>query len=811
MFKNYFITSWRNLVRDKSYSAFNILGLAVGMGVALLIGLWVHYQLSYDRWLPGSEQAYRVMVRSTTNGESNAGMATSLPVATALKQDIPEIRYVAQADFTGWHSLVVGDKKLYSGGMFAGADFLHIFPYPLLQGNAGEVLKEPASVVLTQRTAVALFGAQDPMNKMVRIDNLHDVKVTGVLADLPGNSTLQFNYIIPFSFYIQTQQWIRDNTANWNLDPIQTFVALQPGVTGAQADAQLKGLMRRHNPEGYAAQRLEPFLHPLRDWHLYSNFEQGKQAGGFIEYVKMFSLIGLVVLVIAGINFVNLSTARSERRAREVGVRKAIGSLRRDILLQFLVESFVVTVVAFGVALMLVVAALPAFNTLTESTIRIPWSDMGFWGLMGAYVVLTSVLAGSRPAVHLSGMRPVEVLKGRAAVNFVGAASSRSFLVRNLRALRDPRLSRKILVVLQFTCSVALIISTVIVYRQIQYAKNRSRGFEASRLVMTDASSDLDHNYAGLKHDLMATGLVSSVTRSTTPATDLYSWTGVDDWQGKQPGESLGVATVGVTDDYFATLGMRIVRGREFARGMSEDTTDVILNEAAVKRLRFAEPLNQVIYWNNRKKIRVIGVVRDALMRSPFTAAEPTFFVYNNVWSSSIMYRLKPGVDAGRALATMGRIFSRYNPAYPFQYHFADERFNAKFSQETLIGTLAGVFASLAILISCLGLFGLAAYMAQQRTREIGIRKVLGATEGQVLVMISREFVLLVLMSCVVASPLAWVFMRGWLQGYYYRVAITADVFLYSALAALGITVVTISFQALRAARRNPVESLRSE
>ena len=793
MFKNYFITSWRNLIRDKSYSSFNILGLAVGMGVALLIGLWVQYHVSYDRWLPESGQAFRTMVRSSQNGQSYAGMATSLPMAQVLKQDIPEIRYVAQADFGSSHSLVVGDKKLYSSGMFAGADFLRIFPFPLLKGNAAEVLHEPASIVLTQSTATALFGSEDPMNKTVRIDNLHDVKVTGVLADLPGNSTFQLKYIIPFSFYVQTQNWIRENGQNWNLDPIQTFVGLQPGVTMAQVEPKLKSIIKRYNPDGHRALRLELFLHPFRDWHLYSKFENGQPAGGFIDYVRMFGLIGVVVLIIACINFVNLATARSERRAREVGVRKAIGSLRKDILLQFLVESFVVTAAAFVVALVLVVLALPAFNALTESDIRIPWSSGFFWGVMSAYVVLTSLLAGSRPALHLSGMRPVKVLKG------------------GVKEGRAAALPRKILVVLQFTCSVALIISTVIVYRQIQYAKNRPRGFDAGRLVMTDASSDLDHNYAAVKAELLQTGMVSGVTRSTTPATDLYSWTGVDDWQGKNPGEPLGVATVGVTDDYFTTLGMRLAKGREFARGMSEDTSDVILNEAAVKRLRFKEPLNQVIFWNNLRKIRVIGVVKDALMQSPFTLPEPTFFVYNPSWSSSVMYRLSPGVDVGTAMAKIAPIFNRYNPAYPFQYHFADERFNAKFSQEMLIGTLAGIFASLAILISCLGLFGLAAYMAQQRTREIGIRKVLGATEGQVLVMISREFVWLVLVSCVVASPLAFYSMRGWLQGYYYRVGITADVFIYSTAAALVITIGTVSFQAIRAARQNPVDSLRTE
>jgi putative ABC transport system permease protein len=809
MFKNYFITSWRNLIRDKSYSSFNILGLAIGMGVALLIGLWVQYQYSYDRWLPQYKQAYRLMVRSVNNGEINAGYATQLPLADVVKKEIPGIRYVAQADWFGQHDLVVKDKKLYSDGGFVGEDFLRIFPYPLLEGNAAEVLKDPASIVLTRNTAIALFGNEDPINKTIRLDNAREVKVTGVLADVPANSTLQFQYLIPFSFYIQTQDWIRQNMNTWNLDPIQTFVALQPGATMEQVNSKLNTILKRYDSRDYANVHMELFLHPLSDWHLRSSFENGQEAGGFIDYVRMFGLIGLVVLIIACINFVNLSTARSERRAREVGVRKAIGSLRKDIMLQFLVEALVITVIAFGLALLLVSLALPGFNTLTSCEIGIPWSDPLFWTTMSGYVLLTSLLAGSRPALYLSSLRPVKVLKGDLTRSRTrpGRWLGRSFI----KSSRAAALPRKVLVVLQFTCSVALIISTVIIYRQIQYVKNRPRGYDADRLVMTPSSADLDHNYAALKNDLLQSGLVTGVTRSTGAVTGLYSWTGVDKWQGKLPGETFGVATVGVTDDYFSTVGMQILKGRDFEKGITEDTTDVILNEAAVKRMRFKNPLNQVIFWNGGKKIRVIGVVKDALMLSPYSQPDPVFFDYNPSWSSSIMYKLSPQANPSSAIAKIQAIFDKYNPAYPFQYQFADEQYAGKFSDEVLIGKLSGIFSALAILISCLGLFGLAAYVAQQRTREIGIRKVLGATEGQVLVLLSREFVLLVVAGCVIASPLAFYFMQGWLRGYYYHITITADVFIDSAAAALLITIATISFQAIRAARRNPVESLRTE
>jgi hypothetical protein len=631
------------------------------------------------------------------------------------------------------------------------------------------------------------------VNKIVRLDNLHDVKVSGVLADLPGNSSLSFDYIIPFSYYIQTQDWIRGNIDNWNMDPIQTFIALQPHADRGHADAELKTLYKKYNHDGYQALKLEVFLHPLKDWHLYSDFKNGVASGGFIDYVRMFSIIGMLVLVIACINFTNLSIVRSERRAREVGVRKAMGSLKRHIIVQFLMESVLITLMAFVLGLMLLSVSLPAFNTLTTSAIAIPWSSVPFWGVMLSYVLLTGLLAGSRPAFYLSSFRPVKVLKG------------------SFQTGRTTAPVRKVLVVLQFTCSVALIISTVIVYQQIQYARNRPTGFDADRLIMTDASSDLDHNYAALKNDLLRTGLVTGVTKATTPATDLYSWTGVDDWQGRYTDESLGVANVGITDDYFKTVGMQLIKGRDFARGMVSDTLDVILNEAAVARLRFKDPVNQIIFWNNHRKIRVIGVVRNALMMSPFLPAEPTFFTYTPSWSSSVMYRLAPGADAGAAIAKFAPIFSKYNPAYPYSYHFADDRYAAKFSGEVLIGQLAGIFAALAIFISCLGLFGLAAYVAQQRTKEIGIRKVLGASVTQVWMLLSKEFIILVMLSCVIASPVAFYFMHGWLQAYYYRISIGPGVFIVSAAAAVVVTIITISLQAIRAALMNPVASLRSE
>jgi len=530
----------------------------------------------------------------------------------------------------------------------------------------------------------------------------------------------------------------------------------------------------------------------MSDWHLYSDFKNGRAEGGFIEYVRLFSIIGVLVLLIACVNFMNLSTARSEKRAREVGVRKVVGSLRRDLIIQFLVESTVITLIAALIALALVEAALLPFNTLTQCAVSIPWDSGLFWTVMAGYVLGTALLAGARPAFFLSSFRPVKVLKGVS----VGRAAS---------------WPRKILVVLQFTCSIALIISTLLIYRQIQYAKNRPAGYDAARLVYTDGSDDLSRNYASLRDDLLSSRLVDKVTRASSFVSNLLNWSNIESWSGRYPNESLPMATVDVDETYFNTVGMQFMAGTNFSGNLGADTLSVVLNEAAVRRMRFKDPLGQVITFRRGHRIKVIGVVNDALMLSPFSPPEPTFFTYSPGDASNIIYRLSPSVEVHDAMARLASIFNKYNPSFPFIYHFADTSYAEKFQFEELIGRLAGIFAALAIFISCLGLFGLAAYMAEQRTREIGIRKVLGASVGQLWYLLSKDFVVLVLVSCVVASPVAWYFLHGWLQRYQYRIGIGVDVFLEAGMVALLITVVTVGWQAVRGASANPTKSLRAE
>ena len=789
MFKNYLRTAWRNIIRTIGYSTLNVLGLATGMAVALLIGLWVYYQYSYDKFLPEYASVYRVQRNFNSNGDTLTFQTTSLKLADALRNQVPEIQYVAECDWIGEHGLMVGNKKLWLGGAIAGTDFFKILQYPFIQGNAGTAFKDAYSIVLTQTMAKTLFGNEDAMNKTVRFDNKNDLKVTGILKDIPGNATVDFNFVVPSTYVYQGNPSVKANgLASFGNNNLQIFVKLKQGISYRQVAPRVRNI--EHTEKGNInAMNSYVTLQPIERWHLYSNYVNGKDTEGFLQYVKMFSIIGLLVLIIACINFINLTTARSEKRAREVGVRKAIGSQRKDLIMQFLLEAFLLTLIAFVFSLLFAWLALPAFNALTGNHITIPFANGYFWLLMAGCLLVTALLAGSRPAFYLSSFSPVRVLKGK-----IEAGKS--------------SLSRKILVVIQFSSSIALIISTIIIYKQIQYAKDRPVGYSLSRLMQTNMNDDLSRNYTALKNELTEKGLVSSVTTATSPATDIWWHTDVDQWPGKNAGETVEMGTLFVSDDYFKTTGMKIKEGRNFSG--SQDSTSVIFNETAIKRLRLENPVNQKIKFNGRE-YTIAGVVKDALMISPFSAADPTMFYCSPQPQNVMLYRLSPHVKTQEAVTKLTAIFNKYDPAYPYNYSFTDAEYASKFKLEMLIGKLAGLFAGLAIFISCLGLFGLAAYVAEQRTKEIGIRKVLGASVQQIWVLLSKDFIALVLISCVIAAPVSFYFLQNWLLKYNYRISIGTGVFIAGGLLALLITIITISFQAIKAARANPVNSLRSE
>lgn len=790
MLKNYFKVAWRNIVRNKVYSTLNILGLAVGMAVALTIGLWVRYQYAYDNSLPGFEQSYQVKRNFNSNGDTLTFNTTSLKLADALRNNIPGIEYVAETDWMGSHGLKVGNEKFYLPGAMVGSDFLKIFPYPFVAGNAASVLKDPYSIVLTESTAKALFGNKDAMNQLVKIDNQHDLKVTGILKDLAPNNTFQFKYVVPFSYAEQTRSYIKEaRTGNFSDNSFQVFVKLKSGASLNQVAAQIRDI-EKSETGSVNAQNSKVILQVMKDWHLHSNYKNGVPSGGFIDYVRIFSIIGLLVLVIACINFINLSTARSEKRAKEVGVRKAIGSQQKDLILQFLIESVIFTILAFVCCLLIVVVTLPWFNALAASSTEVPFLSIGFWLTMLGSIVIITLMAGARPAFYLSSFNPVKALSLKG-----NATKTKSF-------------SRKVLVVIQFSCSIILIISTVVIYQQIRFAKDRPTGYNIGRLLTSEMNEDLERNYGAFKNELLQSGAVESITTSTSAATDVSSHGDIDHWSGKYAGETVEMGFVGVSDDYMKTLGMTMRMGRDFASNSKADSSNIILNEAAVKRLRLKDPINQIVTINNQQ-LRIIGVVKDALMLSPFASADPTSFYVSKGWS--LIYRLSSTMPTQQAVEKVGTIMAKYNPGFPFEYHFVDEEYNRKFQMEVLIGKLSGIFAGLAILVSCLGLFGLAAYVAEQRTKEIGIRKVLGAKVSQIWLLLSKDFIVLVVISCIIASPIAFYFLQKWLMQYEYRISIKPSVFILSSLIALVITLITISYQAIKSAMVNPVKSLKTE
>ncbi len=794
MFKNYLTVAWRNMRNNKVYSTLNIVGLAMGMAVALLIGLWVVNEYAYDRFLPNYQQAYQVRFNYTDQRKGiQTNTAVSLPLAEALRRATPAIEYVAETDWVNYqsHDFIVGTKKLLVNGGSVHPDFLKIFPFPMVKGNANTVFTDPFSIILTESAAKALFGNDDPINKTIRVDNQHDVKVTGIVKDLPATSTFQFKYLLPFAYKMATEDWMKKSAISWNDNSFEMWVKLKAGADFTQVSKQIRDVIGQNSIEMRAALP-EVFLHPLKDWHLYSDFKDGKVVGGFIDYVRMFAIIGALVLFIACINFINLSTARSEKRAREVGVRKAIGSRRSDLIYQFLTESMVVVFVAFGLSLLLVKLTLPAFNTLAGASVTIPYDSAPFWGIMLAFVVITGLLAGSRPAFYLSSFQAVKVLKG----TFKAGSA----------------LPRKILVVAQFSCSVALIISTVIIYRQLQYAKDRPIGYSYNRLVSTPMSDDLVNKYAALKNDLLASGAVESVTKASSPMTGIYSHSGINKWPGQNAGD-LGfmAGDLAVVDQYFSTVGMQFIAGHDFSSEWVRDTANIIVNEAVVQAMGLKKPIGQIIsYGGLSENSKIIGVVKNALMESPFKPAEPTVFKHGRGGNYTI-YRLAANADPHTAMEKIQHIFDKYNPAYPFSYTFVSEDYDNKFNLETLVGKLAGIFSGLAIFISCLGLFGLAAYLAEQRNKEVSIRKVLGASVAQLWMLLSKDFIILVFLSCVIATPVAFYFLQNWLTKYKYRIEIGPGVFIFSALIAIAIAILTISFQAIKAAVANPSKNLRTE
>ena len=786
MFRNYLKIAFRNLWKNKAFSFLNISGLAIGMASAVLILLWIQNEVSFDKFHKNKEHIYEAWNRGTFDGKLQCWNSTPKILGPTLKQEYPEIADMTRAS-SGWFVTSVGDRKFSSEYLIVDPVFLTMFSFPLIRGNLHTALNSVYSIVITEKMAKRMFGREDPMNKVIQIDR-NNFTVTGLLKDLPSNTRFEFDYLLPWD-YLKKLGYDDDF---WGNNSVNTFVQLKPNVNADAFDSKIKNIKKIHSK---GAEQEEIFLHPLNKWHLYSQFENGKVAGGEIDTVRLFGVIAAFILLIACINFMNLSTARSEKRAKEVGIRKVAGAYKSALVLQFLGESLFISLISGVVALLLVQFSLPSFDLLVGKELKLPYSNIFFWLAAISFILITGILAGSYPAFFLSSFRPVSVLKG-------------SF--KKVQALITPR---KVLVVLQFSFAIILIICTLVVVNQIRYAQNRNTGYDRNRLGYHFLTGDLNQKYPLLKNELLNSGIASFVCRTSNPLTEVWSDTWGIGWQGKSPYDKTDFIRVSTDENLVRSAGLKIIKGRDMDLSQfPTDSSAMLLNESAAKAMGFKNIIGQLL-TDNGQTYHVIGVIRDFLIGSPYEPVKPMVIEGSQSHNSFNVVNIKmdPRINSMAGIRKMERLFKKYNPDYPFEYHFTDEAYARKFDDTKRTATLSSLFAALTILISCLGLFGLASFVAAQRTKEIGVRKVLGATVLNLWQMLSKDFVGLILISLCIAVPLAWYFMHSWLQDYPYHTKLSWWIFASAGSGALIITLLTVSYQSIKAALANPVRSLRSE
>lgn len=786
MLTNYVKIAFRNLLRSKGFSAINIVGLSIGMASAILIILWIQHELSYDQFHEKKDRIYEAWNRSIFSNKLESWNTTPRVLAKTLTHDFPEIERTARVDWTQDMLFTVGDKRVVAKGNVVDSTFLSMFSFPLLRGNPTTVLNGANTLVVTEKLAQKLFGNADPMGRTVKLNNKDFFTITGVLKDLPTNTRFNFEYLLSWAYNRQNG----NDDEYWGNNSTQTYVELKPKSKLASIEPKLKLLRKQYDkddPKG------EFFLYPMSRWRLYSSFTHGIENGGLIDFVKLFGLIAVFILLIACINFMNLSTARSEKRAKEVGIRKASGAQRGSLIAQFLGESILIAFLAGIAALGIVQASLPAFNTLTDKLLSVPYSQGYAWVFFMGFVLVAGLLAGSYPAFFLSSFKPVNVLKGH---------------FRKVNALITPR---KVLVVLQFTFAVMLIISTIIVREQIQYARDRNVGYAKDNLIYHSLTGDIGKNYELIKNELMDGQIAVSISKTSAPLTQGWSNSWGFQWAGKAKDDKTIIDRYVADDKLIKTTGLQLVQGRDFdLKQYPSDSTAMILNESAVKLMGFKKPIGQVVQDNGRDW-HVVGVIKDFILQSPYFPTKPMAIEGSKGWLSIMHIKLNPANTTEQNLRKAEAIFKKYNPEYPFDYKFIDLEYARKFDNEQRIATLSGLFAGLTIIISCLGLIGLATFTAQQRTKEIGIRKVLGASILSVVALLSKDFVRLVVISILIASPIAWYAMDKWLADYEYKVQIQWWMFVLAGLLAVGIALLTVSFQSIKAALINPAKSLKTE
>lgn len=791
MIKSVLKTAWRSLLKGKSFSFINVAGLAIGMAGAILLLLWLQNEISFDKFHKNKDNLYEVYgLASNVDGNAVAIDVTSQPLGPALKEDYPEVQEQSRvADIKSF--LFTSGNKSFTGisGCFVDPSFLSMFSFPLIKGNKNDQLKNVYSITITEELSKKLFGDEEAVGKTIRIDSVDNFTVTGVLRDLPSNTRFNFEYLLPWD-YLKKIGW---NNDAWLSNNTPSYILLKPRTDVAAFNAKIRDISRQKTGRRDVWTH---FIFPLKNWHLYSDFKNGKAVGGRIETVRVFGIIAAFILLIACINFMNLSTARSEKRAKEVGIRKVAGAGKSLLIGQFIMEAFVTALIAGIISLIIVQFVLPSFNTLINTQLSIPYESAYFWLAAILFIAITSLLAGSYPAFYLSSFKPASIFNKQ---------------FKRSNAVISPR---KVLVVLQFTFAIVLIISTVVVRNQIEYAQDRDAGYSKNNLIQVNFAGNIDKNYSLIKQDLITKGIALSVTKTMTDLVrgGYHSW-GLR-WPNEIPKDTNTTITIYSEDaDLVKTAGLHLLAGRDIdIYRYPDDSFSVLLNETAVKTMGLKDPVGQIIN-NPFDKIdwHIVGIVKDYVQGSPYDKIPPTMIYGPGAQFNMMQIKFNPSNGTAYNLAKAAKVFKAYNAAYPFDYRFVDEQYAKQFDDQQRTKTIAALFAFLAVFISCLGLFGLSAYVAESRIKEIGVRKVLGASVANITKLLSLDFVKLVIVSLLVASPVAWYAMNKWLEGYDYRIKISWDIFLAAGLLAIAIALITVSYQSIKAAIANPVKSLRSE
>ena len=786
MTRLFFRVAFRNLTKNKIFSFINIAGLAAGMAMVLLISLWIWDEISFNHYHHLYKSITILRSVETFNGTVTTAEFSSVPIAAALTSTYPESIEAASLTKESGATISFGDINRSSSGLWVQPGYPHIFSLRMKEGNE-RALKDPSKILLCQSLANAVFKAKPALGQTIRLDNQMVFTVGGVYEDLPENSSLHgTEYLLPWDNAFNPS---RDADDDWTDHHFQLFVLVKEGINLTAFNKQIRDLTKPHISGAWE----EICLFPLDQWHLYNETVNGKMSGGRIEFVRLFAIIGGFVLLLACINFMNLSTARSAARAREVGIRKAIGSRRRQLIGQFLGESLLTTGIAMLLSLLLAQLFLGSFNLLADKTLSIPYGQPVYWMILLLFTLITGFVAGIYPAFYLSGFKPVKVLKGV------------------FRAGPHATFPRKFLVVTQFTVSIVLMIGTAIVYKQVAFAKLRPPGYSKDKLIVIELSEpDSLNHYEALRNELISTGTVENMAESSSPSTEVRNDMLGYDWKGRDPQLMPVIGTLFVTTDFGKTMHWQIAEGRDFSRDFPADSGAFIINETAAKFMGFDHPVGQTIRWHNIEH-PIVGMVKDMVMTSPYDPVKPTFFTLFNRKIRVISIRINAQTPLPVALPAIAAVMKKFNPGVPFEFEFTEDAYAHKFSAEDHIGRMVRAFSILAILISLLGLFGLASYTTEQRSKEIGLRKVLGASVFNLWRLLSKEFAQLIGIACAIAIPLSIYFAHEWLEHFQYRTPMEWWIFAGASIGALLIALCTVSYQAVSAARKKPVNALRAE